>query len=219
MAADPLHYVVASLRDYGLSEAIATYHRMHEGGVADSLFRLFQQRESTSLTAQERDSMVSPAISGASCNKKGNMAFVSFQTLSCSVNPSENKRVRFAASPGGWAGLPWHLLARGEALFRNAMHTGLFTALPKALTRYNGTYVTLHSDVGETCVTTAPNTSYAAIECPGHSRGPPRRRAAATVCAAVAKFSTCPPRQLLSTGRAAADRRKHLASAGARTAL
>ena len=141
--------------------------------------------------------------------------------LSCSVNPSENKRVRFAASPGGWAGLPWHLLARGEALFRNAMHTGLFTALPKALTRYNGTYVTSHSDVGETCVTTAPNTSYAAIECPGHSRGPPspRRRAAATVSAAVAKFSTCPPRQLLSTGRAAADRRKHLASAGARTAL
>ena len=82
MAADPLHYVVASLGDYasGLSEAIATYRRMHGGGCCEQHIPTFSTTQKyIILTAQERDSMVSPAISGASCNKKGNMAFVSFQ--------------------------------------------------------------------------------------------------------------------------------------------
>ena len=166
MAADPLHYVVASLRDYasGLSEAIATYRRMHEGGVVDSLFRLFQQRKSTSLTAQERDSMVSAAgsrmVPPAISYRKDKMAFVSFlfsQPEFVTHNPSKTQRVRFSAAPGGWAGLPRHLIVRGEALLShcNAHWTLLSNhfgnCIDKAKTRYNGTYVTMHSVLDANC--------------------------------------------------------------------
>ena len=166
MAADPLHYVVASLRDYasGLSEAIATYNRMHEGGVVDSLFRLFQQRNSTSVTAQERESMVSAAgsrmVPPAISYRKDKMAFVSFlfsQPEFVTHNPSKTQRVRFSAAPGGWAGLPRHLIDRGEALLSQCnAHWALLSSylgccIEKAKTRYNGPYVPTHSDFDANC--------------------------------------------------------------------
>jgi len=197
MAADPLHYVVAILGDYasGLSEAVATYQSMHEGNVADSLFRLFQQRKSTSITAQEKYSMVSKAgsrmVPPAICYKKDKMAFVSFlfsQPEFVTHNPSHNKRVRFAASPGGWAGLPTDLIARGEALLLqcNAHWTLLSShfgkCIERAKTRYNGTYVTMHRDLDAICVTTTPHPRMQLLSAWGHQRGPPspQRRAAAT---------------------------------------